>query len=292
MGRPDQTPSRIGYGRLDLASSHLMDMRWMVTKVLVISLLTSRAATENIGHDNPPSPRLFLPLPLNPYVHWISPNPLKIYHKVFVDLATKYSKFSKRVLNQSHTARYPKHPKRSLSNRENWGKRSDTMHKEVEDLMSQQELDNEIFSKRIWLEGKKPEKSSDVQEIPKDADDVTSSRLSPGRRSDLNRIRILHNHGSPMDLFPPLFPKKKTKLSSGQDQQSKMKQENQCIKPGRRGKRRIGMIQNSPIFESKEGDDYRCAILLKNLINKYDVCKILLKLPYRKESSKYCIQKE
>ena len=125
-----------------------------------------------------------------------SPNPLRIYHKVFIELATEYSK---RVLNQSHTARYPKQQKRSLSNRENWGKRSDTMNKEVEDLMPQQ-LDNEIFSKRIWLEEKKPEKNSDIQEILKD--DVTSSRLSPIRKLDLNGMRILHNHGSPFDLFP------------------------------------------------------------------------------------------
>ena len=128
-----------------------------------------------------------------------SPNPLRIYHKVFIELATEYSK---RVLNQSHTARYPKQQKRSLSNRENWGKRSDTMSKEVEDLKSKQQLDNEIFSKRIWLEEKKPEKDSDIQEILKD--DVTSSRLSPIRKLDLNRIRFLHNHGSLFDLFPPV----------------------------------------------------------------------------------------
>ena len=158
------------------------------------------------------------------------PNPLKIYHKVFVDLATKYSK---RFLNQSQSATYLKLPKRSLSNKENWGKRSDTMKKEVEDLRPRQ-LDNEILSKRIWLEETKPEKSSDVQEIPRG--DVTSSRLSPIRKSDvlslrLNRIRILYNH-------------------------FKLRKKNICIKQGMRDKRRIGMIQNSPIFEPKEGDDY------------------------------------
>merc|ERR1712029_737234 len=253
--RPDQTLNRIDYGRLDLALSHLMDLGWMVTKVLVVSLFSSQAATENIGHDNPPIPRLYLPLPspLNRYVHWMrSPNPLKIYQKVFIELATKYSK------------RYPKHPKRSLSKYENWGKRSDTMNKEVEDLMSQQQLDNEIFSKRIWLEEKKPEKNSDVQEILKD--DVASLRLSPFRKLDLNTIRsrILHIHGSPLDLFPPVLPKKKTKLSKEQDQH-KLRKKTKCIKQGRRNKRRIGMIQNSPIFESKGGDDYRSKFSFLNL---------------------------
>ena len=141
-----------------------------------------------------------------------SPNPLKIYQKVFIELATKYSK---RVLNQSHSTKYSKHQKRSLSNTlkkkslsntNNWGKRSDTMNKEVEQLMPQQQLDNEIFSKRIWLEEKKPEQNSDVPEIQKV--DVTSSRLSPIRRSDINRIlrsdinRILYTQGSLLDLFP------------------------------------------------------------------------------------------
>lgn len=80
------------------------------------------------------------------------------------------------------------------------------MNKEVEQLMPQQQLDNEIFSKRIWLEEKKPEQNSDVPEIQKV--DVTSSRLSPIRRSDINRIlrsdinRILYTQGSLLDLFP------------------------------------------------------------------------------------------
>ena len=176
-----------------------------------------------------------------------SPNPLKIYHKVFIDLATKYSK---KFLNQSQSATYLKPQKRSLSNKVNWGKR----------------LDNEILSKRIWLEETKPEKNSDVQEIPRD--DVTSSRLSPIRKSDmlslrLNRIRILYNHRSMFDLFPPASIRsndqtvQKTKLNIGHDQYFKLRKKKKCIKQGMRDKRRIGMIQNSPIFEPKEGDDYR-----------------------------------
>ena len=150
---------------------------------------------------------------LYPFYLSRSPNPLKIYHNVFIELATKYSK---RVLNQSHATKYSKHQKQSLSNNfkkkslsntNNWGKRSDTFNKEVEHLMPQQQLDNEIFSKRIWLEEERPEQNSDVPEIPKD--DVTSLRLSPIRRSDMKRIlrsdmyRILYSQGSLLDLFPP-----------------------------------------------------------------------------------------
>ena len=65
------------------------------------------------------------------------------------------------------------------------------------------------------------------------------------------------------DLFPPASIRsndqtvQKTKLNIGHDQYFKLRKKKKCIKQGMRDKRRIGMIQNSPIFEPKEGDDYR-----------------------------------
>ena len=110
-----------------------------------------------------------------------SPNPLKIYQKVFIDLATKYSK----------------HPKRFLSNTKNWGKRSDTLSKEVDHSIPHL-LNNKIFGKRIWLEENKPKQNSNAPESKKD--DVISSRISDIRRSDMNTRLFLYNmfsnHGS------------------------------------------------------------------------------------------------
>ena len=67
-----------------------------------------------------------------------------------------------------------------------------------------------------------------------------------------------------LDLFPPLSTDnetinqlKKTKLSIGHDLYFKLRKKKKCMKQGMRDKRRIGMIQNSPIFEPKEGDNYR-----------------------------------
>ena len=113
-----------------------------------------------------------------------SPNPLKIYQKVFIDIATKYSKQQKRF----------------LSSTKNWGKRSDPTNKEVEHSMPDQ-LENKIFSKRIWLEENQPEKNVNALEPKKD--EVIRSRISYIRRSDQIRRRFLYDMFShPQPLKP------------------------------------------------------------------------------------------
>ena len=133
---------------------------------------------------------------------------MKIYRKVFIDLATKYSK----------------HPKRFLSNTKNWGKRSDTLSWEVEHSIPRL-LDNKIFSKRIWLEENNPEQNSNAPDSKKD--DVISSRISYIRKSDMNTRLFLYNMFSNHGSLKPV-------LSNVQESKDK---------------RRIGMIQNSPMFD-------------------------------------------
>ena len=116
-----------------------------------------------------------------PFYSSRSPNPLKIYQKVFIDIATKYSKQQKRF----------------LSSTKNWGKRSDTK-KEVEHSMPNQ-LDNKIFNKRIWLE----EKEKNVNALEPKKDDVIRSRISYIHRADQIRRRFLYDMFShPQPLKP------------------------------------------------------------------------------------------
>lgn len=258
-----------------------MDKRWGLTKVLVIFLLTSKATTEHIGHDNQPQTLGTNFFPLKSYVYWISPNPLKIYQKVFIDLAAKYSK----------------HPKRFLSNTRNWGKRSDTLSKELEHSIPPL-LDNKIFSKRLWLEENKPEQNSNAPESKKD--DVISSRISYIRRSDMNTRLFLYNmfsnHGpltpgrcSLLDLIhePLRGYISFCRSDINQVENQKPKQNKMIIKKGK-DKRRIGMIQNSPMFIPTDDDEYgilKDHALLKDTMKKYQVCKILQKFPLKWKSS-------
>ena len=108
-----------------------------------------------------------------PFYSSRSPNPLKIYQKVFIDIAKKYSKQQKRF----------------LSSTKNWGKRSD-INKEIGHSLPDQ-LDNKIFSKRIWLEEKQPEKNVNALEPKKD--DVIKLRMSYVHRSDQIRRRFLYD---------------------------------------------------------------------------------------------------
>ena len=63
------------------------------------------------------------------------------------------------------------------------------------------QLDNKIFSKRIWLEENQPEKNVNAL-VPK-KDDVIRSRISYIRRSDHIRRRFLYDMFShPQPLKP------------------------------------------------------------------------------------------
>ena len=111
-----------------------------------------------------------------------SPNPFKIYPKVFMELTKKLSKPQKR----------------SLSNTQNWGKRSDKVKDPLYPSTANQ-LENS-FIKRIWQEAVEPISTRPADKPPESSkDDVFSFRISGIWGMDVNR-RFLYN------LFPDHGP--------------------------------------------------------------------------------------
>ena len=125
--------------------------------------------------------------------------------------------------------KYSKHKKRFLSNTGNWGKRSGSLKKEDHNKL--------ISSKRIWQEQPRPENDA----LYPQKDDVIRTRifLNPRTHKYIKYKKLFYKFGI-REYAPWGFIHLDKRVSHSQG----------------KVKRRIGMIQKSPMFDPAEEDEY------------------------------------